>query len=515
MSDPDMHILLYLLRSGNYTEADVDEIGTLKGKFDQLSICVGYQDLVFDEVKRLLEILDATEITSTVESVSLHFLFDHFKSWESYSAEERKSYSAFLKYMAEKCGPKVEHFSCVSKYIDEQPNNADLSAEVNADLSLWTKVHTLDYGLNQVGDLSLAQFPDSVQTLNIGGSRALTLLTGIKWPSSLSFLDVSHSSISSIDYVVFPSLLQRLNLLSNKIYFLNYVDFPQGLQALDLLGNRIDTLQNVNFPRNLKYLSVALNPIECIKGARFPESIEYLDVLCIPNESMAGFKFPDATVLLNLQQSMTNTRGLKFPPFVRELNLAGNGVNSINPLRLPNSIEKLFLANNNIKTLNKVLFPTALRELYLGNNMITTLKNVQFPSTLEVLDVEMDPHNEDNEKCVTSLKDVFLPNALKVLRLGYHAIKTVETMEFPYHLEELSLQYNDLRVFRNVRFGPNLRVLDLSGNQDLQGLENVVFPESLAKLKVPSGLLSNLPAAIVERANKHELEITKSLPVPI
>ena len=147
--------------------------------------------------------------------------------------------------------------------------------------------------------------------------------------------------------------------------------------------------------------------------------------------------------------------------------------------------------------------------------MITTLKNVQFPPGLEVLDLEMDPYAEENEKYITTLKDVVLPPNLRILRLGYHLIKAIESMEFPYNLQELSLQYNDLRVFRNIRFGPKLRILDLSGNQDLLSVDSVVFPESLVEFRIPSLLLNNLPATVVERANKHELTLTKSMPYTI
>lgn len=454
------------------------------------------------------------------ENLSYHIVFPSTMKWSETPESWTNVYIQFMDALKQAAGSKVEQCSIIRKfdtstiYITEIDALVALGKDMSDDISRWENLRILDYSYNCLRLLPGVKFPDSLEVLNIGGGESLETLAGFKMPPNLKVLDVSHNQLKSIDYV-FPPSLRRLNLQNNCIYSLDYIKLPQQLSALDLSQNRIDTIKYVNFPRELTFLSVAHNPIECMKGARFPEKIEYLDVSCIPNESMAGIKFPDSTLCLNLQLSMTNTRGLKLPPYVKELNMACNGVNSINPLKLPNTIEKLFLANNNIKTLSKVSFPTGLKELYLGNNLITSLKNVLFPPTLEVLDMEMNPDLEENEKDISSLKDVILPSNLRILRLGYHLIKAIESMDFPFYLEELSIQYNDLRMFRNVKFGPKLRFLDLSGNQELMNVDNVYFPETLLEMRIPSTLLSNLPADIVKRANNRELILTKSLPYTI
>lgn len=523
---PKLHLQEYLQdlrnrRNETHIELSVYSLAQLDPKlFYYVNICIEYDSDFISNLLILENFLGSSVFTKATE-VAYHIVFDATKKWSQYSDDEKKQYGQFLETLNKFAGERVVQCSLINKYdsdtvyITEKDDLAKLGQEIQADISHWKNLKVFDYGMNCLRFLPGVRFPDSLQVMNIGGGFSLETLAGFKIPANLRVLNAPNGLISSIDCVSFPQTLERLNLADNRLYFLNYVDFPQRMILLDISQNHIDSLKNVNFPRNLKVLSVSNNPIECIKGARFPESVEYLDLSCIPNESMTGIKFPDLAISLNLQQSMTNTRGLKIPTGVKNLNLASNGVNSINPLKLPNSIESLFLANNNIKTLNKVAFPAALRKLYLGNNIITTLKNVQFPPTLEVLDMEMDPEVEENEKYLTSLKDVFLPQNLKVLKLGYHLIKSVESMEFPFHLEELSLQYNDLRVFRNIRFGPKLRVLDLSGNQELISIDNVFFPESLVDFKIPSLLLNNLPPNIVERANKRELVLTKSLPFAV
>lgn len=523
-SHMDIYVLELKAKGSAVVEVSVTDHKSVPepSKFQSVHICIAYSSSFAQTLAQFTDFLEkCSHVLRQCNEVSCHVDFSDPHEWSKVDAATKQAYVAFLESLGAAAAEKVVQFSCIRKYdsstvfVTEKDELVSLGKEIQGDLSRWLNLRILDYGENSIRLVPGVKLPDCLQVLNLGGGHSLETLAGFKMPALLVCLDASNNCISSIDYISFPSSLRKLNLQNNRIYFLNYADFPHQLETLDVSQNRLDSLKNVNFPRGLRFLSVSGNPIECIKGVRFPDSIEYLDVSCIPNEAMTGIKFPDLTVSLNLQLSMTNPRGLKLPPALKHLNLASNGVNSINPLKLPDTIETLFLANNNIKTLNKVAFPPMLRELYLGNNLLTTLKNVQFPMTLEVLDLTMDPFVEDNEKYITSLKDVSLPPNLRVLRLGHQLIKVMDGIELPFHLQELTLEYNDLRVFKNVTFGPHLRVLDLLGNQDLMSMETVYFPDSLADLRVLPLLLANLPAQLVERANRRELKLAKSLPFTV
>lgn len=509
----------------NTTVLEMGSLDKLKGpefsqkKFEKLSFAIEYNDEFESNLKAISDFIETKpKVITDAEEIAYHFHFDHRKKWAEYRDYEKQEYKRFLDVLNKVAGSKVVQCSIINKYelhtvyLTERNDLAQLGQEIQEDIQNWPNLKIFDYADNYVRFLPGVRFPNSLEVINMGGGYSLETLSGFKMPPNLKTLNVNSGSITSIDNIVFPITLERLSLSDNKIYFLNSVDFPSRLTHLDISQNRIETLKNVNFPRNLKSLSVSFNPIENIRGVKFPEGLEYLDLSCIPNESMTGVKFPDLLISLNLQQSMANTRGLKLPAFVKKINLSSNGVNSINPLKLPNSIESLYLSYNNIKTLNKVIFPTTLKELYLGNNLITTLKNVQFPVTLEVLDLEMDPDVDEQEKHITTLKDVVLPPNLKTLKLGYHSIKFIETIDFPVNLEYLSLAYNELKVIRNVRFGPNLKTLDLSGNQELTSIDNLIIPESVTDLRIPSQLVNYLPIYIVERANSNKMVITKSEP---
>ncbi|KAG7662360.1 uncharacterized protein J8A68_004131 [[Candida] subhashii] len=487
-------------------------------KFDHFHMNIEYNEHFQANLNKFIAFLKKNQkMIDEVGDLAYHIHFEPGKKWVEYKRSEVKAYYNFLDAIRDAGADKVVQCSIVNKYdmdtvyMTEKEELTKLGNEIQQDIEYWKNLKILDYGESSIRVLPGVKLPDSLEVLNIGGGYALETLTGFKMPPKLNTLLAGQGAIHTIDNVDFPSSLERLSIEDNKIYFLNYVEFPPSLKHLDVSQNRIETLRGVEFPRGLESLNLGFNPIESIRGIRLPTGLKELEISNIPNESMTGVKFPDHLEVLNLQSSMTNTRGLKLPQHLKVLVLTGNGVNSINPLKLPNTIEVLYLNQNNIKTLNKVQLPSRLRELYLGENMITTLKNVTFPSTLELLDLEGDSDQAfASDKLITTLKDVVLPPNLKILKLGYHSIKSIESYEFPVSLRFLSLAYNELKQIRNLKFGNHLKTLDLSGNPELLSLDNVIIPESVTELRVSPQLIDNLPGYVIERANRHRLIIKKS-----
>ncbi|CAN3365845.1 hypothetical protein DICA3_E27248 [Diutina catenulata] len=490
-----------------------------------VSFCLEYtDDSFFQNMSRLITWLESVPPStfSSVPEVTYHVHWAPHLKWHDYSTKEKDIYTKFMDVVAARIGEqKVSHVSIIQKYDIEttvsitDPDAIDqLAKEVCDDVVRWRHLKILDYGVSSIRFLpTMISLADTLELFNIGGGYALETLGGFRMPR-LRALIASQNALHSVDDVQFPSTLRRLELSDNKIYFLSCVNFPPFLEHLDVSQNRIDSLKGVNLPSTLMVLNLSFNPIEQLKGVRFPDGMKYLDVSNIANESMAGVRFPDSLINLNLQASMTTTRGLKLPQFLTHLTLCDNNITSINPLRLPPTLQVLYLNNNAIKTLNKVTFPPHLRELYLGNNLITTLKNVHFPPSLEVLDMDMDPDliggdDEFAKKQLTSIKDAVFPRGLRVLKLGYHAIKSLELVDLS-QLTMFSACYNDLRTVRGLRFH-NLKLLDLAGNREL-GIDHLLVPESVTELRVASEILKYLPPYLVDRVNSKQLLLRQSLP---
>lgn len=502
--------------NSNVSQITMEELNLSSGSYNRMDICIEVYEGFEKHLEKLISFMMSNgSYMASFPNIAYHIHYDPYSDWSEVKDSSKSLIMSAINTLRSVAGNNVVQASIIHKYnsstvfITEKDQLEELGQQIQNDFLQFPKLHILDYRENGLRFFPGVKFPLSLQTLNIGGGVSLETLSGFKLPPSLKTLTVGSGSMTNIGNISFPSTLENLTVIENKIYFLDYVDFPPYLKHLDLSSNRIESLQDINFPLYLKSLNLSYNPIENIKGAKFPDKLEYLDISHIPNESMAGIRLPDLILSLNLQRSMTNIRGLKFPYNVKNLNIAHNGVNSVNPLKLPNSIENLHLGYNNIKTLNKVQFPTSLKTLYVGNNLITTLKNVQFPYTLEVLDFDNDAFREEQDKCLTSLKDVVFPPNLRVLKLGHHAIKSVEGIDMPANLTWLSLAHNGLKTIRNVTFGNNLKVLDLRGNLELYNIDQLQIPESVVDLRIPAQLISYLPAYIIERANKGQLTLSK------
>ncbi|CCG21212.1 hypothetical protein CORT_0A08270 [Candida orthopsilosis Co 90-125] len=520
MTDPakDYHKVRFVddLKGIKNTEVTIIEIEKVsKGKstfphdFEYVHLLVGNEERKWDPLTKFIDFLkDNLHLLTDKTNVGCHIFFKPGKSWKDHTATDVKQYRKFMSSLEEICGPKVTHMSFIDKF-DNEDLGPKTDAEIKSDIEPWINLKLLDYTNSSLDGFPDIKFPETLEVLNISGDYFLSSLDNFTFPSKLKGFQAAEGALVYLNRVNFPNSIETLDLSGNKMYVLDGILFPKSLTDLDVSANRIDSLSGVRWPAKLESLSIAMNPIESLKGVVFPPSLKILDAGSIPNDAMVGVKFPESLEVLNLQSAMTTPRGLKVPSNVKTLVLTEDGVTSVNTLKLPNGIETLYLNRNKIKTLNKVQFPTNLKELYLGDNLLTTLKNVVFPDTLEVLDIENDPESFDNEKQIITLRDVTLPPNLKVLKLGYQGIRILENYEFPDSLAHLSLTYNDMKSIRSIKFGNNLKILDLSGNPELLSLENVKVPESVTELRVPEEMVPNLPADVVDRANKGSLILKK------
>ncbi|KAI5958422.1 hypothetical protein CANMA_004266 [Candida margitis] len=508
------------LKNTELTTLDIEKADKEKFTFphalEYIHLLVEYDEKKWEKLTKYTDYLKSnSQLLTENTNVGCHIFFNGDKSWKDYSAIDVEQYKKFISTVKNICGDKVTHLSIVNKFShgDEDGNKSEVEAEIRSDVEPWKNLKHLDYTESSVESFPDIKFPKSLEVLNISGDFFLNQLS-FTMPSKLKRFHASSGSLSYLHGIHLPASLETLDLSGNKLYMLDDIKFPNSLTDIDLSENRIDHLAGARWPPKLESLSIAFNPIESLKGAAFPPLLKFLDASTIPNDAMVGVKFPESLEVLNLQSAMTTPRGLKVPSNVKTLVLSEDGVTSVNTLKLPNGIETLYLNGNKIKTLNKVQFPSSLKELYLGDNLLTTLKNVVFPNSLETLDIENDPESFDNEKQIITLRDVSLPPNLKVLKLGYQGIRILENYEFPQSLTHLSLTYNDMKSIRSIKFGNNLKILDLSGNPELLSLENVKIPESVTELRVPEEMVPNLPADIVDRANKNKI-ILKKIPTNI
>ncbi|CAH6720234.1 hypothetical protein CLIB1444_03S07382 [[Candida] jaroonii] len=157
-------------------------------------------------------------------------------------------------------------------------------------------------------------------------------------------------------------------------------------------------------------------------------------------------------------------------PFLRILDLTGNFIDKIDHVPTLPRLKKLILNANN------------LRKLEPGFSLTKTTHIKNFKD-LEVLEVSVNG--------LESLKNVKFPSNLKILRLAYNRISTIDFV-LPPKLEELNLSSNLLSNVNGVMLPPTMKKLLLSNNQFEEFPDDFFSGTQLQSLLVDSNSISDL-----------------------
>jgi hypothetical protein len=139
------------------------------------------------------------------------------------------------------------------------------------DIMTQKKVVIEDSGVN---DLSGIESLTSAVSINLSNNEIASLEQIVRLPPVCLELNLADCQIASLENVVFVSpMLRTLKLQGNKIKRLDGVKFPDSLTKLDLSDNKITSLFSTVFPDNLKELLLDGNPIVSIERLVLPTKL--------------------------------------------------------------------------------------------------------------------------------------------------------------------------------------------------------------------------------------------------
>lgn len=299
-------------------------------------------------------------------------------------------------------------------------------------------------------------------------------------------------------------ILEELRLYNDKINDrelkkLSYLSNLPFLQILDLTGNFIEKIDHVpTLPRlkklilnanNLRKLELGFSLTKTTNLKNFRD-LEVLEVSVNGLESLKNVKFPGKLKVLRLAYNRITTIDFALPPKLEELNLSSNLLSNVNGVNLPPTMKKLLLSNNQFEEFPDEFFSgTQLESLLLDSNSISDLDDLgNLPDSLTHLVLD------GNEINYANISNILKPN-LKILSMNATGMMSLEDIEFPESLEKLSLVHNFISQISNVKFGDNLKVLDLSSNilTSLHFIDdNVVIPDNLQTLNLEANAFKSL-----------------------
>ena len=320
--------------------------------------------------------------------------------------------------------------------------------DANLRAAVLARLKTLNIVVDSATTFTRANMANTSFTVFSGYNDGISDMTGLKYATSLTELNLNSNSISTIRTDL-PTSLKKLHLRENSISTIPDLSGLTVLEWLYLTENSISTIPT-NLPTSLKDLRINDNSISAI-----------------PNLSNLG--------------SLTT------------LNLSNNSISTIPTTNLPTSLKDLSLGGNDISAIPDLSGLTSLIALRLYNNSISNISEV---SKLTLTNLEL----QDNS--ISDISDLAGKTSLKTLLLGNNNISDISTVSSLTSLKHLELYNNncisDISALANLT---SLLVLDLGGNcisdiSDLANLTNLttlyISRNKISDISVLAGLTNLL-----------------------
>ncbi|MBU1191779.1 MAG: leucine-rich repeat domain-containing protein, partial [Gammaproteobacteria bacterium] len=303
-------------------------------------------------------------------------------------------------------------------------------------------------------------------------------------------LDISRTGITDLGYLMnFPSL-QRLDVSGNAIgeIFPWYLESLTQLTAIDLSDNALSSVQGLDFHTGLIELNLSNNadleiydviPILANNVGLAQIGLGGIDIADFYQLPLNNPQTSSTYQLVELDLSrtgITDVNRLYEFPNLRRLNLSGNGISNINPWLLEQltQLTAIDLSDNALNSVQGLDFHTSLTELNLSNNA-----GLELYAILPILAYNTGlTHIGLGGIAITDLNQLPLYNA-----------QTNST----YRLFELDVSHTGISNTARLYEFPNLRRLDLSGNQLTDISSGIDQMPGLTALDLSDNRLTYLP----------------------
>ena len=297
------------------------------------------------------------------------------------------------------------------------------------------------------GTWCAALFPGVVSGQIRDRGNEIKNISNIKWPESLTFLDLSGNKITNIDNVVFPEKLSEIRLNKNKITEINHFTILPNWTTINLEENNISKITGLKFEPTTKtrYLQLSYNQITNFVGVDWTNSlIEELDIAHNHLSTLENLP-TDIEILVANNNKLSD-------------------ISNVNWNELP--IDSLDLACNQIEVINNIEWNDNLRYLILSYNHISDISSMKFTSSLEALELA---GNNITDLSVFSNAQL---NRLKGINLEKNDIKNIFPLENLINLRELLIGRNQIEDFSALENLQNLDSVNAESQYYLYG-ENI------------------------------------------
>ncbi|XP_015430630.1 PREDICTED: chaoptin [Dufourea novaeangliae] len=391
--------------------------------------------------------------------------------------------------------------------------------------------------LKRVGEFAFSQIP-RLRVLNLAGN-GIESVDDLAFHNStqLQMLDLSDNVIETLSERTMEGLLRvrHLALQDNRLATLPETIFDpsrvRAVESIDLSGNRFNEIPAGTLQRQSAFLSrlnVARNHMIEAFSRDIPSNLKDLDLSGNPlSETAINGILGEAKILRSLNLANTGAKTLVRleTPFLKRLNLSGNGIPAVEIAALERTtmLESLDLSRNNLTDFTEAIvafraLPT-LRWLDVSGNDARTVNETSFDGLTALRTLRV----SDLANCTRIERGAFKPlSKLRVLsahnypKLGYFDVQGI--LKGMRNLETLDIEIKDSSVGNeqlSIREHPRLRELTLRGERLRNILSSSLVGVREPKLTVgiKNTSVDTIPAALffpVPRSTELEIDLSGS-----
>uniref|UniRef100_A0A1I8Q9R3 LRRCT domain-containing protein n=1 Tax=Stomoxys calcitrans TaxID=35570 RepID=A0A1I8Q9R3_STOCA len=344
-------------------------------------------------------------------------------------------------------------------------------AELISSLQYLEHVDLSHNQLKTIEELDFARLP-RLRVLKVAHNQ-LDMLSEMAFHNTtqLQVLDFSHNSLDRIGERTFEGLirLESLNLENNKLNELADGIFERS---------KVQLLESINLAGN----DFEYAPLKALQRQYFFVSsvdLSHNKITSIPSDDniMVNIKTLDLSFNPLTQDAVSHI--LNEPKTVRELNLAGTGIQHLDALETP-FLQYLNLSHNKLKTIEPRVFErtTLLENLDLSSNLLENLTDLssawpklQVLQTLDLSNNSFEIISQGDFGKLLALRSLKLNDMAKCTRLEKNAFRDLPNLSSLEAYNLPSVGYLDLQGIMELL--PGLEMLDVEVKDTALGSEQI------------------------------------------
>ncbi|XP_058975198.1 protein artichoke-like [Musca domestica] len=344
-------------------------------------------------------------------------------------------------------------------------------AELISSLQFLEHVDLSQNQLKTIEELDFARLP-RLRVLKVAHNQ-LDMLSEMAFHNStqLQVLDFSNNNLDRIGERTFEGLirLESLNLENNKLNELAEGIFESGklelLESVNLAGNGFEYAPLKALRRQFYFVSSV--------------DLSHNKITAIPSDDDMMVNIKNLDLSFNPLSRDAVKHILNEPKTVRELNLAGTGIDHLEALETP-FLQYLNLSHNKLKSIEPKVFErtTLLETLDLSNNLLDNLTELsaawpklQVLHTLDLSNNSFELVSQGDFAKLNALRYLKLNDLIKCTRLEKNAFKDITHLSSLEAFNLPSVGYLDLQGILELL--PGLEMIDVEVKDTSIGTEQI------------------------------------------